>query len=418
MSVILDALRKARGAAPSRAAAPRPSPGIPAGLRVGSPAARKPKKPTGTRWPMLGGIVVLAAVVWAGVTFGPRFLQRSAAPAGTPRAITTTATNTPPPPDAAVPPAEQAQGQAPSGAAAETAAETPATPAETPADSLAPTIPAGVSINEMLERIKQPPPIAPRAMPTPRGRSEGPAAARGAAAGRRGAASGATPAPARPAPSRPPLPAAPPAAVTAPAVTATAPTPVVNHFDLAVRYHSLGNFEQALTHYTAALQAEEFNVEARNNLGLLYHERGLTTEAIEQFRRAILINPSYLRARSNLAVVLMNAGRLAEARAELRAAMAIDPRNVDLLVNMALVDKADRQPELAKETLIKAIGIQPSHAAAHYNLAVLYDEVGELARAQEHYASFLKYAGPEFGERLSDVQRRLDALAPKLAPPR
>ena len=163
------------------------------------------------------------------------------------------------------------------------------------------------------------------------------------------------------------------------------------------------------------LAANEFNIEARNNLGLLYHRRGLTTEAIDQFRRAIAINPQYPKARSNLAVVLTDAGRLAEARAELRAAMAIEPRNVDLLVNMALVEKADRRPDQAIELLLKAIGYQPTHSVAHYNLAVLYDERASLALAYDHYTAFLKYAGPEHGALLSDVQRRLQVLKPGLA---
>ena len=196
---------------------------------------------------------------------------------------------------------------------------------------------------------------------------------------------------------------------------AQSPDDGVNHFELAVRYHNLGNFDEALKHYLAVLAADEFNVEARNNLGLLYHGRGLTTEAIDQFRRAIAINPRYLKARSNLAVVLMNAGRLAEARAELRAAMAIEPRNVDLLVNMALVEKADQHPEQAIELLVRAIGNQPTHGVAHYNLAVLYEEQSSLALAYDHYTEFLKYAGPEHGELLSDVQRRLLVLKPRLA---
>jgi tetratricopeptide (TPR) repeat protein len=178
------------------------------------------------------------------------------------------------------------------------------------------------------------------------------------------------------------------------------PPPAVDHFGLAVKYHGLGNFAQALTHYEAVLLEDEFNVEARNNLGLLYHERGLTAQ--------------YLRARGNLAVVLMNAGRLAEARAELRAALAIDPRNADLLVNMALVEKADEQPDAAIELLLRALGEQPFHAAAHYNLAVLYDEAGERGRAQDHYNDFLAHGGPEHGERLSAVKRRVEELAPDL----
>jgi tetratricopeptide (TPR) repeat protein len=188
-----------------------------------------------------------------------------------------------------------------------------------------------------------------------------------------------------------------------------------NHFELAIRYHNLGNYEQALKHYLAVLAADEFNVEARNNLGLLYHTRRQTTQAVDQFRRAIAINPRYVKARNNLAVVLTDAGRFAEARAELRAAMAIAPRNADLIVNMALVEKADSHRDQAIELLVRAIGNEPSHGMAHYNVAVLYEEQNALARAYDHYTEFLKYGGPEHGELLSDVQRRLVALKPKLA---
>jgi Flp pilus assembly protein TadD len=193
------------------------------------------------------------------------------------------------------------------------------------------------------------------------------------------------------------------------------PNDGINHFELAVRYHNLGNYDEALKHYLAVLAADEFNVEARNNLGLLYHRRGQTAEAIDQFRRAIAINPQYVTARSNLAVVLMDAGRLAEARAELRAATTIEPRNADLIVNMALVEKADQHRDLAIELLIRAIGYQPTHGMAHYNVAVLYEEQSALARAYDHYTEFLKYAGPERGELLSDVQRRLQILKPRLS---
>lgn len=192
------------------------------------------------------------------------------------------------------------------------------------------------------------------------------------------------------------------------------PAPTVNHFDLAVRHQTLGNFEQALAHYTTLLASDEFNVEARNNLGLLYHERGLAGEAIEQFRRAILLDPRYVRARSNLAVVLMNGSRLDEARAELRAALALEPRNVDLHVNLALVEQAHGRSDEARGTLIRALGYQPSHPAAHYNLAILYEESGDIARAYDHYNEFLKHAGPEYGVRLSDVRRRLELIAPRL----
>ena len=311
---------------------------------------KPPAKRAETRWPFLIAVVGGGLVLWAGVHFGLPLFVPDPGPASTIAADIPSLQPSSPTPEAA------------------------ATP---PAETQAPPAPA--------PQVTPPPKPAPRRVaPVQR---------------------------AAPKPVPPPLPAVRQTMAGPPAAPAAAP---VNHFDLAVQYQNLGNFEQALTHYTAVLSQEEFNVEARNNLGLLYHDRGLTTEAVEQVRRAILIDPKYVRARSNLAVVLMSAGRLAEARAELRAAMAIAPRNVDLLVNMALVDKADRLPERARETLITALGYQPSHPAAHYNLGVLYEETGEMERAYDHYNDFLKYAGPEFGSRLTDVRRRVDNIGSKV----
>jgi Flp pilus assembly protein TadD len=224
-----------------------------------------------------------------------------------------------------------------------------------------------------------------------------------------------------PAPSRP-RPATPRAQLAAQAVESRTPDPEprtpnpdsVDHFALALRYQNLGDFVRAHEHYLDALSENEFNVEAHNNLGLLYHGRGMTDNAVDQFRRAIAINAGYIKARSNLAVVLTSAGRLAEARAELRAALALAPRDVDLLVNMALVEKADHHPEQAIELLVRAVGTAPEHAAAHYNLAVAYEQRDSLALALDHYNAFLRYAGPEHRSSLTDVQQRIRILEPRL----
>lgn len=382
MSVILDALRRARQGAPPQpraADAPVSPPTLPAGLRV---RGRSPVRRTargGTRWSLLAVIAVLGGLVWAGIQFVPGYF----APLTQPRSV----------------------------AGPRAAATDAAPPAASPQTAVAGGLPAAgskpPSLTEPVDTVTQPPAVAPGT--TPR------------------AARRATTAPPRPAatptedvgPPRavPPVPARPVPALTMPAVTATPAAPSVDHFQLAVRYQSLGNFEQALKHYNALLDEDEFHVEARNNLGLLYHQRGLAIEAVEQFRRAILINPQYTKARGNLAVALTSAGRTAEARAELKAALGLEPRNVDLLVNMALVDKAEGQPEVARETLIRAVGYQPAHPAANYNLALLYEEVGMLAKAYDHYNVFLTNAGPEYGSRLTDVRRKVELLAPKLSLP-
>ncbi|HLG53955.1 MAG TPA: tetratricopeptide repeat protein [Vicinamibacterales bacterium] len=363
MSVVLDALRRARkapGAGRSDTAPPAARP-VPAGLGLGASSLPAPTvRPARTRWLGLGALLVIGLGVWAAIEV-TRDLVSPAAPAQSTQAPQATDYR---PLPRAVP-------------------QTTAPPASIASDPEATNAPSAAT--------------APRIDAEPR-RSTPP----------RSAAQ--RPAPRTPSPdSRIPSPES-----GVPNPESRIPSADINHFELAVRYHNLGDFDQALKHYLAVLAADEFNIEARNNLGLLYHRRGMTTEALDQFRRAIAITPQYLKARSNLAVVLMDAGRLAEARAELRAAMTIEPRNVDLLVNMALVEKADRHPDQAVELLVKAIGYRPTHSAAHYNIAVLYEERASLALAYDHYTEFLKYAGPEHGALLSDVQRRILLLKPKL----
>jgi Tfp pilus assembly protein PilF len=362
VSVILDALRRSRKpAATASSPADAVHRHVPAGLGLAGAVSNGSSglRPSRTRWLGLGALLVIGLGVWAAIQVSRTLISSYAPPSQSSASVPT--------PPAPVPPATQA----------------PVPPPPSSVESGAP-------------------------MTDPEPRAQRPASTVVLRSGQRAQAS---PAPA-PVPSPAPAPAPAPAPSPAPSA---GPNDGINHFELAVRYHNLGNYDEALKHYLALLAADEFNVEARNNLGLLYHRRGQTAEAIDQFRRAIAINAQYVKARSNLAVVLLDAGRLAEARAELRAAITIDPRNADLIVNMALVEKADQHRDLAIELLIRAIGYQPTHGMAHYNIAVLYEEQSALALAYDHYTEFLKYAGPERGELLSDVQRRLLVLKPKLS---
>jgi Flp pilus assembly protein TadD len=376
MSVILDALRRsrkgtARSVSPSPAAAARQ---VPAGLGLtgASSAPATGLRPSRSRLLGLGALLVIALGAWAAIQVARTLITNYAPPAQSSAPSVRVDPTTPVPPPVPPPPSSVASG-APMTA-----------PPASERDASAP-------------RANRPPrrstsTVVLRSAPQNNGQVPTPTTQSAVADAQRAEAQSPNPAP-----------------------TVPAPSDGVNHFELAVRYHNLGNYEEALKHYLAVLAADEFNVEARNNLGLLYHQRGLTKEAIDQFRRAIAINPRYVKARSNLAVVLMDAGRLAEARAELRAALTIEPRNADLIVNMALVEKTDQHRDQALELLVRAIGYQPTHGMAHYNVAVLYEEQSALALAYDHYTQFLKYAGPEHGELLSDVQRRLLILKPKLA---
>ncbi len=167
-------------------------------------------------------------------------------------------------------------------------------------------------------------------------------------------------------------------------------------------------------HYRTVLQQNELNAEAHNNLGLLYQEKGLTGEAIQEFERALFIDPNYVRAYNNLGVTYLGLGRPDQAAAQFRTALKIDPRSVDALVNLALALKASGRPEEARTQLLRALELDSHDAPAHYNLALLYEEVGETARAIQHYRLFLQYGGAEHARLVPDVRARVDALTARL----
>jgi Tfp pilus assembly protein PilF len=76
-----------------------------------------------------------------------------------------------------------------------------------------------------------------------------------------------------------------------------------------------------------------------------------------------------------------------------------------------LAEKAGGQIERAKDSLLRALTADPRSAAAHYNLAVLFDDTNDTLRAVEHYRLFLDTAGAGYAHRAPDVRARLAVLA-------
>jgi Tfp pilus assembly protein PilF len=200
------------------------------------------------------------------------------------------------------------------------------------------------------------------------------------------------------------------AAPAAPKAVTAAP----DEFQLALYYQRSGDFEQALMHYRAALQRDEMNVEAHNNLGNLYLGKGLFEEAAREFQRVIAIDPKYLNAHVNLSAAYTRLGRPDAAAAEARAALQIDGRNPDALVNLALAQHDAGLTGDAQRSLRLALEIEPRNAAAHYNLARQFEAAGELSSAIAHYNQFIQYASPEQTAFVADVRVRVTALTARL----
>jgi Tfp pilus assembly protein PilF len=205
----------------------------------------------------------------------------------------------------------------------------------------------------------------------------------------------------------------PPAVNMAPAGPKAVPA-APDEFQLALYYQRSGDFEQALMHYRAALQRDEMNIQARNNLGNLYLGKGLFEEAAREFQRVIAIDPKYLNAHVNLSAAYTRMGRPDAAAAEARAALEIDGRNPDAMVNLSLAQHDAGLTGDAQRSLRRALEIDPHNAAAHYNMARQFEAADELPSAIAHYNQFIQYASPEQTGFAADVRARVAALSARL----
>jgi len=183
-----------------------------------------------------------------------------------------------------------------------------------------------------------------------------------------------------------------------------------------------GDFAAAVQAYAQAVAAGSTSPDVSNDLGVLLAQRGQLAAAVVQFETALLRAPHHLDARRNL---LLSLDKLAAAAVEQGRAMdaavcfarlaALEPARVDRQRNAGAAWLAARRPqqalsfwararELAPEeapirfglgsTLLeldrieseaeleRAIELDPRHAAALVNLALVRNRLGRMANAR------------------------------------
>ncbi len=148
----------------------------------------------------------------------------------------------------------------------------------------------------------------------------------------------------------------------------------------------------AAQRYTAAEQLYRTIVEANPdqiagliNLGTILLYRNKSEQAIEMFDRAS-------RLASELPISFYMSGianyrldRTAEAAAKFARTLELDPANADAFFYLANIEGLLGQNQLALKHLAAALKLRPELADAHYNMARIYIEIGQLADAARAY---------------------------------
>jgi len=111
-------------------------------------------------------------------------------------------------------------------------------------------------------------------------------------------------------------------------------------------------------------------------------------EAIEAYRRALDLDPHHIAARINLGRLLHERGSYSAAEAHYRLALASRPRDPTALFDLGICLEDLGRLHEAVAVYREAIDADVEHADAHYNLARLYERLGDAPAALRHLQAF------------------------------
>ncbi len=194
-------------------------------------------------------------------------------------------------------------------------------------------------------------------------------------------------------------------------------------------YRSLGQYDDAITEYKAAIWLDSLNIPAYRHLCQTYEEQGDYDSAIDVYKKLILILPTIPEFHSNLANIHYLKGDIKEAISHYQTAITLNPSkkwtsiisqtlgyvhqqnnkdldaaisayqgaylltpdDIDIYINLgsAFYDKEDYENALA--VYRSALELESTNAKIHCNLGFLYWGKGDTDEAIKEYELAIEY---------------------------
>ena len=152
---------------------------------------------------------------------------------------------------------------------------------------------------------------------------------------------------------------------------------------LGITLNKLGRHTDATAQFRLAIQQEPGHAFLYNNLGFSLYLEDRYEEACQAFEQALGIQQDYHRARMNYAVALAKLGRYSEALTQFTMATT----QADAYYNMAVIYTEQGQYARAAQSLEKALALNPDFAAAREQLRLVSHLVaGEKPQGEKTYA--------------------------------
>lgn len=154
----------------------------------------------------------------------------------------------------------------------------------------------------------------------------------------------------------------------------------------------LGNLEKAAEAYRELVAINRKDVFSLTNLAIVYVRQGKVREAQIQVEQALAHKPGYAPAQYCLGVIFYKKRELDRALDAFGSCVQADVNNADAHNFIGLIASEKGWGTRAEQEFVKATTLNPKHAKAHFNLAVLYATRGQPAmdRARDHYQKAIR----------------------------
>jgi Tfp pilus assembly protein PilF len=140
------------------------------------------------------------------------------------------------------------------------------------------------------------------------------------------------------------------------------------HNNLGNALNKQNRTQEAIQHYSKALQIKPDHFEAHNNLGNALNKQNRTQEAIQHYLKALQLKPDFAKAHNNLGNTLSNKGRIQEAINHYLQALRINPDDGEVQNNLGVAFCRMGNIEEGITHFRKALRINPADNSARTNL--------------------------------------------------
>lgn len=164
-----------------------------------------------------------------------------------------------------------------------------------------------------------------------------------------------------------------------------------------------GKYQNALEHYTRALEKYSGNADIYYNLGVVFSKLGKLNDAIKMYVKAIELNSSDPEIHYNLGVIYGENEMWKEAAAEFKTVLEISPSYINAYYNLGIAYGKLGEWDSVLNTYQKLVKIAPFDMKVHYMLA-LTGVIKHYKKLTVREYKILKRFAPELAKEIDDIK--------------